>query len=793
MIKNKTQRTQRRLNEHKEKLIVPFVISIVPFVVKPFFNVSPILLLIFGSLFFENLNAQLFFKTQNSELKVESESKQVYRFPWAGGMNSCQFGEIDLNLDGIYDLFVFDGHGNRIMPFINSGTPGTIDYDFAPEFIHNFPDMTDWVIFADYNADGKPDIFTKSPNLPGIVVYKNTSVDQLEFTLEVYPYLTSFQGGGYVNILVTEVDYPGISDIDNDGDLDILTFWGLGSFVEMHKNLSVEKYGISDSLDFEKTSNCWGYFAENDESNDLYLDTCVGTGFYESGKDRHTGSTFLMLDLDADNDKDLLLGDVDYPNLIHLTNGGTTEESIITSTDTLFPSYDKPVNLFSMPVAAFIDVNNDEKNDLVVSPFDAGMTTSQNYRSVWLYLNGNGNDSPEFQFEQDDFLQNDMIDVGTGAYPVLEDFNGDGLPDLFISNYGYYLYSDYGAGNVLHSYYRSGVSLYINSGTQSQPAFTRLTHNFNNLWDDNLIGIFLTFGDLDGDDDKDMILGKKEGDLWYFENLAGPGQPMEFASPVQSFQQIDVGAYCAPQLFDLDDDGLQDLIIGEENGNLNYYRNTGTAANPDFSFITDSLGKVNVTNYQLSYTGYSTPCFFKSFQNETNLVVGSEQGKLFYYKNIDDNLSGTFEENDSIFLIIDDEPFEFMNGIRTASAISDLNNDGYFDLLIGNYSGGLNYYSGQTPPPASGVQNLTQPTPDFNLFPNPANQNLYIEIDAGIQFEQVSVSLFNLLSQLVYREYYSSGGMISIPLNSFKPGLYFCKVSFGPSGACSFKRFVISR
>ena len=187
-----------------------------------------------------------------------------------------------------------------------------------------FPDLNDWAILADYNLDGKSDIFTKSVGLPGIIVYRNTSVTELSFTLEVYPYLLSFQGGGYVNILVTEVDYPAISDIDNDGDLDILTFWGLGSFVDMHKNLSVEKYGIPDSLDYMKTSNCWGYFAESAEANSIYLDTCIGSNLDNGEMTRHTGSTFLLIDLDNDTDKDLLLGDVDYPNLIQLMNGGNT-------------------------------------------------------------------------------------------------------------------------------------------------------------------------------------------------------------------------------------------------------------------------------------------------------------------------------------------------------------------------------------------------------------------------------------------------------------------------------------
>ncbi|GAJ22079.1 unnamed protein product, partial [marine sediment metagenome] len=62
---------------------------------------------------------------------------------------------------------------------------------------------------------------------------------------------------------------------------------------------------------------------------------------------------------------------------------------------------------------------------------------------------------------------------------------------------------------------------------------------------------------------------------------------------------------------------------------------------------TDSLGKVNVTDYNISYSGYSVPCFFRDNQNKIKLLVGSEQGKIFYFKDIEDNLSGAFTESDS--------------------------------------------------------------------------------------------------------------------------------------------------
>jgi hypothetical protein len=459
-------------------------------------------------------------------------------------------------------------------------------------------------------------------------------------------------------------------------------------------------------------------------------------------------------------------------------NGGTPDSAYIVSIDTLFPSYNKPVTLFSMPSAAYIDVDNDNIKDLLLSPFDPGLTKSQNSRSVWLYLNQGENNLPDFHFETNNFVQNEMIDVGSGAYPVLADFDGDGLQDLFISNFGDYIYSSYGTGNILYSVYWSDVSLFRNTGSASQPEFSRVTHDFANLQDYQLTGISITFGDLDGDLDEDMILGHKDGDLWYFENTAGPGQPMNFSQPVQSFQGIDVGDFSTPQLFDLNADGLTDLIIGEEKGNLNYYQNNGSISNPVFNFITDSLGKVNVTNYQVSYTGYSTPYFFKNLQNETNLLVGSEQGKVFYFTNIDGNLDGEFIENDSLFLLVNNQPINIHNGIRTGAAIKDINNDNYFDLIIGNYSGGLNYYSGTEAPPAFGISDGKEPEVNITVFPNPAKESLQIRIYTNFHHNQTELDLYNILSEVVLSKSFKADEQISISVEAIPTGLYLLKIEF---------------
>ena len=103
--------------------------------------------------------------TRNDNLTILSINGDTLKNPWAGGFNAVQFSEIDLNLDGINDLFVFDRTGNRISTFINSGEANQITYTHDPSYIQYFPTgLHDWVLLRDYNCDGKMDIFM-IPNL----------------------------------------------------------------------------------------------------------------------------------------------------------------------------------------------------------------------------------------------------------------------------------------------------------------------------------------------------------------------------------------------------------------------------------------------------------------------------------------------------------------------------------------------------------------------------------------------------------------------------------------------------
>ncbi len=703
-------------------------------------------------------------------------ASEPMKFPWAGGMDAIQFCDIDLNMDGIKDLLAFDRRGNRKICFINNGTNNTIDYEYAPHFADLLPDFFEWVIFTDYNMDGKSDIFTYSPGYGSMMVYKNISDTDLKFELVVYPYLKTLLPGGYVNLFVTSADYPGIADIDGDGDLDILTFGVLGSFVGMHKNLSMEKYGIPDSLDFEHTSYCWGHFAESDESNVLYFDTCM-PGTYGAvpvieTQDRHTGSTLLLQDLDNNGQVDLLLGDVDYPGLYALYNTGSTDDAYISFIDTLFPQGTSNINLFSMPLAAYTDINNDDIKDLLVSPFDPGIITSQNKNSSWLFINSGTDTDPVFELQETNFLQSDMIDVGSGAYPVIYDWDGDGLDDLFIGNYGYYSYSYY-VNYFLYSVYYSQIAYYKNIGTMQNPKFELWNDDFAGLSSLQETGLIPTFDDINGDGNTDMLLGNSDGKIIYvsYDKLQD-----EFNVVTKNYLNIDVGNYSAPQLFDLTSNGIKDLIIGEKGGNINYYQNNGSLGNPDFTFITDSLGKINVTDYSVSWNGYSTPSFFRDINNNTGLVVGSEQGVIYYFTDIDNNLGGIFYESDQLDILLDTSDISFDRGMRTGATICNLYADNKLEMIVGNYSGGLEYYNGVVNVLYDDIAKIKYN--ELDIYPNPARDEVIISLNKESQ--QVIITLYNIMGVKIKSiSYNTQNTSITFNLNNVENGVYFLVTEVG--------------
>ncbi|MHC1707037.1 MAG: FG-GAP repeat domain-containing protein [Bacteroidales bacterium] len=709
----------------------------------------------------------------------------VLKYPWVGGLNSCQFNAIDLNFDQVKDLVVFDRIGERLLTFINNGTTGTVNYTYAPQYERFFPNISSWILLKDYNCDGKEDIFAYG--FGGIKVYKNVSnpTSGLSFEL-VTNQLLSYMYNGYVNIYVTDVDYPAIEDFDGDGDLDILAFWILGTFVHYHKNLSVEESGTCDSLKYRLKSSCWGFIREGDTSNYITLNAPCPTfkpspllnepfeneSVKNPGAIEHVGSTLLGINLNGDSLTDLILGDVDYPTIISLINGGTHDTARIVSQDTQFPSYDTSINIFSFPALSFVDVNNDNKRDLLASPFDPISIITQSHQSVWLYDNIGSDDYPEFHLNTREFLQGDMIDAGTTALPVFCDVNQDGLTDIVLGNYGFYDSSYYQFG-FLYSIFRSRMIVLMNTGTPANPEFTVTDNDFAGISGLNITNAYPTFGDVDHDGDLDMIVGNTSGTLYFFENIAGTGNPLSFSSAVPDFQGIDAGSSSTPQLWDLDDDGKLDLIIGNKKGLLAYFRNTGTLQSPVFTWVTDSLGKVDVRDPNIAWDGNSVPCFFRTPDDSTHLFVGALKGGVSFYKNIDGNANGPYTLVDQNYLFL-------RYGSNSGIAVADLDQDGYPDMIMGNTCGGLAYFRGSEPDPIG--FNEIPGASDINcqLYPNPVKDIFILDVSGNEMFSSASFRILDNSGREV-----RNGAVNTFPATLQCPsagGVYYVYLTFYRTG-----------
>ncbi len=678
--------------------------------------------------------------------------------PWAGGLNFVMAGEIHLDNDNLPDLVLFDKSGNRIVPFLNRGTPGSTQYIFAPEYRKNFPRITDWMVLRDYDGDGRSDIFAYYSG--GTKIFRNVGNSSTGPVFQEVVYLLQSDYGNVItSIFIPSSDIPGIDDLDGDGDLDILAFDVFGGCVDYHKNLSVELFGHADSLRFELVTRNWGNFTEDGVSNTVNLNSDCG----RSGL-RHAGSTFLLLDVNGDRRKDLVLGDINFNNLVLLLNGGTLQQADMVQIQTNFPQGfggSLPVDVTIFPAASYQDLNNDGIKDLFVAPIGDGR--SQNHNGIWLYRNNGFDSLPSFQLAEQGFLQSDMIDLGEGAYPVWVDFDGDGLKDIVVGNFGYF---------ISNSNYDSRLTAYRNTGTATEPSFSFFSGDFGGLSQSGLDGLVPAFGDLDGDGDMDLVVGEMNGRLHYYRNTASAGQPPQFALQTPNLGSIQVAQFSAPCLFDLNEDGKLDLLVGSRNGRLNYYQNNGTAQSPAFSStptIAD-IGGVNTVDQTVSFFGFSTPFVFAD-ANDFQLFCGSYSGRIHHYKGLKGNLNGTWEP---VTFLADSLIYD---GFRTAVSLTDINNDGKFDLLLGNYSGGLSLLYGLI---VNTSVSEWEAEASFRVFPVPAEALLQWELPTSwgaTSFFVTDINGRTLISgQSVPEE------SASADISALAPGLYLLRLK-SASGA----------
>ena len=260
---------------------------------------------------------------------------------------------------------------------------------------------------------------------------------------------------------------------------------------------------------------------------------------------------------------------------------------------------------------------------------------------------------------------------------------------------------------------------------------------------------------------------------------------MQFGPIQPNWQGINVGQFSTPAVADLNRDGLPGLVIGERNGNLNFFPNQGSNGNPQFHPVPDEapnnpfLGQIN-TSEPFFVTGYSAPVVLGS-GDSLFILSGSEEGSLqLYYVEPANLASGAFPQVNPRF-------GGWREGTITRPALADLTGDDVLEMVVGNWRGGLgafgtNFKSDGT---LSATASVGSPL-SFVLAPNPTAGPLFLQTSPKLLPARLQV--FDLHGKLLLENSLTEPSQ-TLNLQPLPQGVYLLQMLL-PNGESLVRRVV---
>lgn len=273
-------------------------------------------------------------------------------------------------------------------------------------------------------------------------------------------------------------------------------------------------------------------------------------------------------------------------------------------------------------VPSFVDWNNDNLQDLVI-----GQGSGTQPVKVRVYLNVGTQSNPQFSgYFYAQSLGADLTTTGSGCmgcFPRVVYWDSDARKDLLVGEaLGY-------------------VKIFLNIGTDEGPTFdggTRLQSGPAGSKTTIDVGDRACSSAVDWNNDgrKDLVVGALDGKIHIFINEGTDTEP-DFIAQTYAYNYashlVVPSDRSSPDVLDLDNDDMKDIISGNTNGQLAFYSNTGTDENPSFSgysFVCSDGFPIDLPSTPRSrpYVCYWTDDVY------FDVLIGAGDGKVHLYQGI---------------------------------------------------------------------------------------------------------------------------------------------------------------